>query len=918
LARGVKRRRTVIFIVAVIVFALLFFLSSIINFIVDYQWFKEVNYASVFLARLINELRIGIPLFILLSILLFLYLKNMQKDFYKHSDIISSKKERKRMNRISIIVSIVLSFFISVVVARGLWLDILKYMNATNFNVTDPIFNKDISFYAFKLSLLREMLSMFIFFAVVLIGLTIIFYGIMITLKTPEMLRARNGEENTQNRYTIFNRKMLNLAIRQIATIGFVIFIILASRFYISRYNLLFSPRGVAYGASYTDIAVTLKVYIILVGASILSAILIIYAVFSKKYRVAIYGPALLIVISILGNIAAAAVQNFVVEPNEYSKEEKYLRYNIEYTQKAYGLDKIQGKDFPAAENLTYEDLQQNRLTIENIRINDYRPTIQVYNQLQGIRFYYKFNDVDIDRYNIDGKYTQVFLSARELSQENLREEAKTWINKYLKYTHGYGAVVSPVNKVTPQGQPELLVRDIPPVTRTQLEITRPEIYFGELTNDYIITNTRTAEFDYPLGDDNKESFYEGTAGIRMGFFNRLIFALYHGSAKILLSGDITPDSRMILNRNVVTRVTKIAPYFIYDEDPYLVINDGKLYWIIDGYTYNTNYPYSEPIQGGINYIRNSFKVVIDAYNGETTFYLVDEEDAIVKTYQKIFPDLFIPFDKMPQGLKEHIRYPQTLFDIQAQVYRDYHMENTQVFYNREDAWNIAQEQYRGDIQEVESNYLILKLPGEEDAEFVLTVPYTPAKKNNMISFLVARNDGDKYGQLIAYKLPKNKLVYGPMQIESRISQDPVISRQLSLWDQRGSEVIRGNLLVIPIEDSLLYIEPLYLRASNENSLPEMRRVIVAYKDTIVMEETLDKALSVIFGEAPPTVPEVPQAPGGIEAGTVEELIKAANELFQKAQEASRNGNWAQYGEYLAQLENVLRKMEELTAQQVQ
>lgn len=918
MARGVKRRRTVIFIVAVIVFALLFFLSSIINFIVDYQWFKEVNYASVFLARLINELRIGIPLFILLSILLFLYLKNMQKDFYKHSDIISSKKERKRMNRISIIVSIVLSFFISVVVARGLWLDILKYMNATNFNVTDPIFNKDISFYAFKLSLLREMLSMLIFFAVVLIGLTIIFYGIMITLKTPEMLRARNGEENTQNRYTIFNRKMLNLAIRQIATIGFVIFIILASRFYISRYNLLFSPRGVAYGASYTDIAVTLKVYIILVGASILSAILIIYAVFSKKYRVAIYGPALLIVISILGNIAAAAVQNFVVEPNEYSKEEKYLRYNIEYTQKAYGLDKIQGKDFPAAENLTYEDLQQNRLTIENIRINDYRPTIQVYNQLQGIRFYYKFNDVDIDRYNIDGKYTQVFLSARELSQENLREEAKTWINKYLKYTHGYGAVVSPVNKVTPQGQPELLVRDIPPVTRTQLEITRPEIYFGELTNDYIITNTRTAEFDYPLGDDNKESFYEGTAGIRMGFFNRLIFALYHGSAKILLSGDITPDSRMILNRNVVTRVTKIAPYFIYDEDPYLVINDGKLYWIIDGYTYNTNYPYSEPIQGGINYIRNSFKVVIDAYNGETTFYLVDEEDAIVKTYQKIFPDLFIPFDKMPQGLKEHIRYPQTLFDIQAQVYRDYHMENTQVFYNREDAWNIAQEQYRGDIQEVESNYLILKLPGEEDAEFVLTVPYTPAKKNNMISFLVARNDGDKYGQLIAYKLPKNKLVYGPMQIESRISQDPVISRQLSLWDQRGSEVIRGNLLVIPIEDSLLYIEPLYLRASNENSLPEMRRVIVAYKDTIVMEETLDKALSVIFGEAPPTVPEVPQAPGGIEAGTVEELIKAANELFQKAQEASRNGNWAQYGEYLAQLENVLRKMEELTAQQVQ
>ncbi|MBA1335672.1 MAG: hypothetical protein HPY66_1298 [Firmicutes bacterium] len=911
MARGIGMNRAVIITVVVIVFLVFFFLSSIVNFIVDYQWFSEVKYTSVFLARLINQFKIGVPIFVLLAALLYLYLKNMQRDFYRNSGFIPSSIEKKRINRIILIVSMVISFFVSIVVARGLWLDILKYLNYTAFNVTDPIFSIDVGFYMFKLPLLREILSMLIFLAVVLIAVTVVFYGAMVTLKTPEMIRARHDEESPVNRQIFFNKKILTLAIRQVATIGFVIFLILALRFFISRYNLLFSPRGVAYGASYTDIAVTLKVYIVLVGVSILSAVLMIYAAFSKKYRVAIYGPALLVVVTIVGNIAAAAVQNFIVEPNEYSKEEKFLRYNITYTQKAYGLDKIQEKDFPAAQDLTYADLQDNRSTIENIRINDYRPVIQVYNQLQGIRPYYKFNDVDIDRYNIDGVYTQVFLSARELSQENLEEGAKTWVNKYLKYTHGYGAVVSPVNKVTAQGQPELYVRDIPPATETMLKIERPEIYFGEITNDYIITNTKTAEFDYPMGDNNSEAFYEGNAGIKMGFLNKLIFALYHGSAKILLSSDVTPDSRMILNRNIVSRVAKIAPYFIYDEDPYIVIDEGRLFWIMDGYTYNTNYPYSEPIQGGINYIRNSIKVVIDAYNGDTTFYLIDEEDAIARTFKKIFPDLFTSFEEMPQGLKEHIRYPQTLFDIQAQMYRDYHMNNTQVFYNKEDAWSIAQEQYSSEVLEMESNYVVFKLPEEDDVEFLLTVPYTPIRKMNMIAFLVARNDGDKYGELMVYKLPKNKLVYGPMQIESRISQDPTISRELSLWDQRGSEVVRGNLLVVPIEDSLLYVEPLYLRASNENSLPEMRRVIVAYKDTIVMEQTLDDALKVIFGGAPPAQPEIPEQPGEVETATIEELIRTANELFQNAQEALRNGNWAQYGEYIGKLESVLNRMAE-------
>jgi uncharacterized membrane protein (UPF0182 family) len=794
-------------------------------------------------------------------------------------------------------------------------------MNASNFNVAEPVFSKDVGFYIFKLPLLNQLISLLTFVAVVLLAATAVFYGVMISLKTPEVGRMQQDQEGGFQRRSLFSKEMLHLAVRQIAAVGFVIFVILALKFYLARYGLLFSPAGAVYGAGYTDMVVRSRVYMLQSAASALSAILILYAAYSAKYKAALYGPALLVVISILGNLAALGVQNYVVEPNEYAKELPYITNSIAFTQKAYGLDKIEEREFAAADTLTLEDIQANKPIIDNIRINDYRPALQAYNQLQGIRPYYRFNDIDIDRYRINGAYTQVFLSARELSLAQM-EEAQSWVNKYLRYTHGYGAVLSPVNTVTPQGQPQLLVRDIPPVTDTDLEITRPEIYFGELTNDYIITNTKAAEFDYPLGDNNIDAYYQGTAGIRMNPLNKLIFAIYNGSSRILFSGDITSDSRIHLNRNIITRANKIAPYFSYDQDPYLVIHEGRLFWIIDGYTHDTNYPYSQPISGGVNYIRNSFKVVIDAYNGTTDYYLVDDEDPLVRTFDKIFPGLFKPFDRMPEGLKEHIRYPETLFDIQAEVFRDYHMENPQVFYNREDSWSIALEQYGGETMEMDSSYQVMKLPGEEDVEYVLSIPYTPINKNNMVAFLVARNDGDKYGEMIIYKLPKNKLVYGPMQIETRISQDTEIARQLSLWDQRGSQVIRGNLLTIPIEDSLLYVEPMFMQASNQDSLPEMRRVIVAYADTIVMEETLAEALTAIFGQGVPgTVPpgeiDETESPDGMDeppdgiGGSLEQLVELANELFEKAQQASRNGDWAKYGEYLAELEQVLNSMQQ-------
>jgi uncharacterized membrane protein (UPF0182 family) len=911
------------FVIAAVGLVIMLFLllMALLDFIVDYQWFEEVGYTSVFMAGIINKFRIGIPVFALVTVFLYLYFMNMKRDFYRKSRLIESNQDRKRYGKIILVLSLVLSLFISSMVAGSLWLDILKYINSFDFNVADPIFSKDVGFYIFKLPLLNQLISLLVFVAVVLLVATAIFYGVMISLKTPEMGRMQQDQEGGFQRRSLFSKEMLHLAVRQVAAVGFVIFVILALKFYLARYGLLFSPAGAVYGAGYTDMVVRSRVYMLQAAAGALSAVLILYAAYSAKYKTALYGPVLLVAISILGNLAALGVQNYVVEPNEYAKELPYIKNNIAFTQKAYGLDKIEEREFAAAETLTIEDILANKPIIDNIRINDYRPALQAYNQLQGIRPYYRFNDIDIDRYRINGAYTQVFLSARELSLEQM-EEAQSWVNKYLRYTHGYGAVLSPVNTVTPQGQPQLLVRDIPPVTDTDLEITRPEIYFGELTNDYIITNTKAAEFDYPLGDDNIDAFYQGTAGIRMNPLNKLIFAIYNGSSRILFSGDITSDSRIHLNRNIITRVNKIAPYFSYDPDPYLVIHEGRLFWIIDGYTHDTNYPYSRPISGGVNYIRNSFKVVIDAYNGTTDYYLVDEEDPLVRTFDKIFPGLFKPFDRMPEGLKEHIRYPETLFDIQAEVFRDYHMENPQVFYNREDSWSIALEQYGGETLEMDSSYQVMKLPGEEDVEYVLSIPYTPINKNNMVAFLVARNDGDKYGEMIIYKLPKNKLVYGPMQIETRISQDTEIARQLSLWDQRGSQVIRGNLLIIPIEDSLLYVEPMFMQASNQDSLPEMRRVIVAYADTIVMEETLAEALTAIFGKgvpgtAPPEEPDKTEPPDGMDeppdgiGGSLEQLVELANELFEKAQQASRNGDWAKYGEYLAELEQVLNSMQQ-------
>ncbi|NLB32921.1 MAG: UPF0182 family protein, partial [Tissierellia bacterium] len=669
------------------------------------------------------------------------------------------------------------------------------------------------------------------------------------------------------------------------------------------------------FGAGYTDINITLNLYRVLAVGCVVAAITFFIGSRKRNLKTALAVPVLLIIVSIVGTGVAGAVENFIVEPDQLSKETKYMEYSIKSTQHAYSLDDVNIVQFPANNNLTKESIKNNQEVIDNVRINDQEPLIQVYNQLQGIRPYYVFNDVDVDRYTIDGVYKQVFLSARELDQTRLNEQARTWVNQYLKYTHGYGLTLSPVNMVTPQGQPEMQVKNIPPTTNTDFVINRPEIYFGEKTDEYIIVNTDEKEFDYPSGADNAETLYDGEAGINLSFVNRLLFSIRKASYRLLISNNIDSNSKILFNRNIMQRVSEIAPFMYFDPDAYVVVNqdDGKLYWIIEGFTVSNRYPYSQPtdqfIEGmRVNYIRNSVKVVIDAYDGSIDFYVADESDPIIQTYDKIFTDLLKPIDDMPAGIRSHIRYSQAYFDIQSEMYRLYHIENPTVFFGREDYWDLANEKYmnNGEVP-AGSSYLMFKLPGEEDVEFLLTTQYTPQNKDNMISLLAARNDGENYGELILYEFPKTKTIAGPNMIETKIDQDTTISSQLTLWSQMGSTVLRGNTIVIPIEDSLLYVEPIYLKSDTESNFPEMKMVVVSFGDKILMEPTLDKAIESLFG----IIEEKPERPDNTEYDdtNINDLINKANDVYNDANEASKNGNWAEYGRNLEELEKILNQL---------
>ncbi|MFP3975137.1 MAG: UPF0182 family protein, partial [Dehalococcoidia bacterium] len=593
-----------------------------------------------------------------------------------------------------------------------------------------------------------------------------------------------------------------------------------------------------------------------------------------------------------------------------------YIEHNIDFTRTAFDLNEIEEKEFRIEEKVTAEAIQNNPGTVENIRLWDYRPLRNTYEEKQSLRQYYDFSDIDIDRYTIDGKYQQVMLGVRELFSASLTAKAQTWVNKHLQYTHGYGLVMSKASEVDSEGLPKFILRDIPPQGDLDLEV--PQIYYGENTDTYVAVKTKAPEFDYPKGDKNVYSEYEGDGGVGLGsFVRRLAYAWQLGDFNMLISGELTSESRVLYHRNIQERINRLAPFLTLDRDPYPVVSDGKLFWIQDAYTTAEKYPYSEPSLAGFNYIRNSVKVVVDAYNGSVTFYVVDPDDTVLETYRGIFPNLFTSIAKMPDSLRAHLRYPQDLFSIQAEMYRTYHMEDARVFYNKEDLWTTPNEFSYGKEQPMEPYYVIMRLPGENEEEFLLMQPFTPENKNNAIAWLGARCDGENYGELLVYDFPKDKLIYGPRQIENRIDQNTEISGQFTLWGQAGSEVFRGNLLMIPIGDSYLYVEPIFLQAEG-GGLPELKRVIVSSGNQLLMKPTLEEALNELFAlstdetdkEEPSPEPGSEPEPEPLEP-EVAELARQAQEHYSKAQEYLQEGNWAAYGEELDALEEILDQLVE-------
>ncbi|HSB78606.1 MAG TPA: UPF0182 family protein [Candidatus Methylomirabilis sp.] len=890
-----------------LVFVAFSLLGQTVPLYTDYLWFQEVKFASVFTTILWTKAILALAAGLLFAFLVYLNVRLAARP--TSGDVLVELDDPLGLPSRLVIEPLFKRFllpgalvlgFLAGSAAAGQWETFLLFLNAQSFHSQDPLFGRDIGFYVFRLpvfNLLYSWALLALALCFILVVVTNVFYrGIQITPRGPRVATSARAH---------------------LLTLGALILIVKAAGYHLDTYGLLFSPNGIVFGAGYSDINAQLPALRILTILSLGGAAFCIWQIGRSGARPVLIALAVLVGAHILGlGVYPTFLQRFRVVPNEVVAERSYIEQNIKYTRMAYGLDRIQEEEFPAEDILTAEDLRTNDATIKNIRLWDHRPLLATYAQLQEIRTYYRFVDVDNDRYMVDGQLRQVMLSGRELSYRNL--PSRIWINERLTYTHGFGAVMGPVNRITPEGLPEFWIKDIPPASTGPLKVTRPEIYYGEIGNDYVFVKTRGQELDYPAGDKNVYSSYAGQGGIPIqSFLRKLLFAIRFGDVKILLSNDIIGESRVMYYREIGERVKKAAPFIEFDRDPYLVIGqDGHLFWIIDGYTTSNQFPYSEPVRGLGNYIRNSVKAVVDAYNGSLAFYLSEPDDPVVKAYAQAFPGLFQPLSAMRADLRPHIRYPQGLFAIQARMYATYHMRDPQVFYNKEDLWNIPRKTVEGQDREMESYYTIMRLPGEKTEEFILLTPFNPSKKDNMIAWMAARSDGPYYGKLIAYIFPKQKLIYGPRQIDARIDQDAFISQQLSLWSQRGSQVIRGSLLAIPIEKSLLYVQPLYL-AAEKGSLPELKRVIVAFGNQIAMEENLEASLGQIFGgpgkQRAVARAETPTAPGSPPGPreSVRGLVDQAWQQYTRAQDMLRQGNFAGYGDEVKRLEGTLKALRE-------
>ena len=821
-----------LFILAAVVFAGSLFADKILSFYIDWLWFASHGFTSVLWTVLMAQVGFGLLTGVLFFLLTFGFLNQVYKKT-SHLPILLSDQVKQEVPLLNImagnlkllilVAPLVLAAMTGLVMAQQ-WEVLLQFFNSSPYGEIDPIFGKDISFYFFTLPLWLLVKSLLWETMIVLslgIGLIYFFKRFIYVGPTGVVL--------------------LPDARRTLSGLAGLFFLLFASEFYLQRYELLTQGGSLIAGIGFSDYNGKIPVLYILIGTSLVASLISFVGIVRPGMKKVMLSGAGLALVFFVANFYPKILQKFVVVPNELVKEAPYIEHTIAGALTAYGLSQTETHELSGSASLTAESVRKNATTIKNIRLWDEAPLLDTLGQIQEIRTYYQFQSVDNDRYRINGDYRQTLLSPRELLSSNLPN--RTWINEHLTFTHGYGVALSPVNQVTPEGLPVLLIKDIPPQSNIDLVVTRPEIYFGELANDHVFVNTETKEFDYPEGVKNVYKNYEGEGGFKVGsFFRKLVLAARFKALKIIFSDDINDGSRVLMYRNITDRVQKVAPFLRLDNDPYMVISEGRLIWLYDAYTVSDHFPYSPKIPQFGNYVRNSVKVSIDAYDGSMSFYIADEADPIIRTYRNIFPDLFKDLSEMPEDLRSHIRYPSDLFMIQTHIFATYHMKRPQVFYNKEDQWEIPE--IDGDI--MKPYYTIMKLPGEDREEYILMLPYTPRGKSNLSAWMVARSDGEQYGKLDVYTFPKQKLVFGPSQMVARINQDAEISRQISLWDQRGSSVIQGTLLVIPIEESLVYVRPLYLKADS-GKIPELKRVIVGYEDNIAMERTLEEALEKLF-----------------------------------------------------------------------
>lgn len=900
-----------------IVIAFAFFLivvplfTSGISLLVDWMWFDQIGYRELFTTVLATQAGLGfasgIACLLLTGFSVWLAGSVSHRSGYltvARTIEFPGSQKIPSVFRGTLWVGLILVAWLVAQWSATHWNQYLFATHVVAMKQVDPIFGRNLSFFLFRLPF-----RFFIYhLALIIVLISLIAAGVRYWIEGG-IWTSPHGVNVGRNART------------HLMVVAGILFLLFAWRARLGMYDLVYSATGIVFGAGYTDIHVGWPVLWGMLALCLITAIAFFLKASSGRVRLPGYAIAAVIGLGILGGlIAPALVERYVVAPSELERELPYLSRNIQYTRQAYGLDRFDERNFPAIQDLNASKIQQNSATMQNLRLWDHEPQLTTFQQLQEIRTYYDFANVFDDRYTINGQLRQVSLSARELSADSLPDP--NWVNQHLIYTHGYGLCLGPVNESTSDGLPVLFVKNIPPESSVGLKVTRPEIYYGQLSNNYCLVKTSAKEFDYPSGEENVYSTYQGSGGIPIhGLWRRLVFAMNYGDVDILFSGYIQPQSRILIHRKILNRVQELAPFLSFDTHPYMVVgDDGSLQWIVDAYTTTGQYPYSDPTPGMGNYVRNSVKITVSAYDGRVTFYVADPTDPLIQAYERIFPGVFHPLSDMPADLRAHIRYPQDFFAVQASKYALYHMTDPSVFYSKEDLWRIATRNVSGGSTPMKPYYAIMKLPDVGTTEeFILMVPFTPARKNNMIAWMAARCDGTDYGKVLVFAFPKEKLIYGPEQIQSRVNQSPTISQQLTLWDQGGSRVVRGTLLVVPVQNAVMYVEPLYLAAESGSSLPQLKRVIVAYSDQVVMEPTLEDALNTIFNGNGASQVEMAggTTPAGGASGTtiavipsrLESLIQQANQHYEQAQKDLRQGDWGGYGQEMQRLGTVLKQM---------